>query len=137
MTFLSGTSGVSSTGGSTNSLNPIEQLASSNSFLQLLVAQLKYQNPLNPVSGTQFISQTAQLSEVEMVQQMSTEMAAEQSAVQTATATSLIGKTVTANLQSGSTLTGTVSAVELSSSGTPTLTVSGTQVPLSEVTKVT
>jgi flagellar basal-body rod modification protein FlgD len=128
---------VTSSSQSTNSLNPIQQLASSNSFLQLLVAQLKYQNPLNPVSGTQFISQTAQLSEVEMVQQMSTEMAAEQSAVQTATATSLIGKTVTANLSSGQTLTGSVSSVELSSTGVPTLTVSGTAVPLSAVTKVT
>ncbi|MCL4434245.1 MAG: hypothetical protein M1399_05670 [Actinobacteria bacterium] len=137
MTFIPGTSGVASSSQSTNSLNPIQQLASSNSFLQLLVAQLKYQNPLNPVSGTQFISQTAQLSEVEMVQQMSTEMAAEQSAVQTATATSLIGKTVTASLSSGQTLTGSVSSVELSSTGVPTLTVSGTAVPLSSVTKVT
>ncbi|MHB8262922.1 MAG: flagellar hook capping FlgD N-terminal domain-containing protein [Acidimicrobiales bacterium] len=137
MTFISGTSGATSSGQSSNSLNPIQQLASSNSFLQLLVAQLKYQNPLNPVSGTQFISQTAQLSEVEMVQQMSTEMAAEQAAVQTSTATSLIGKTVTANLSSGKTLTGTVSSVELSSTGVPTLTVSGTAVALSAVTKVT
>ena len=60
MTFIPGTSGVTSSSQSTNSLNPIQQLASSNSFLQLLVAQLKYQNPMQPVSNTQFVTQLAQ-----------------------------------------------------------------------------
>lgn len=31
-----------------------------NAFLQLLVAQLKYQNPMQPVSNTQFVTQLAQ-----------------------------------------------------------------------------
>jgi flagellar basal-body rod modification protein FlgD len=36
-----------------------------NQFLQLLVAQLKGQNPLDPLDGTQFISQLAQFTSVE------------------------------------------------------------------------
>ena len=36
-------------------------------FLQLLVAQLKNQDPLNPTDGTQFVSQLAQFSELEQV----------------------------------------------------------------------
>ena len=36
-----------------------------NEFLQLLVAQLKGQNPLDPLDGTQFVSQLAQFSSLE------------------------------------------------------------------------
>ena len=34
-------------------------------FLQLLVAQIKNQNPLNPADGAQFLSQLAQFSQLE------------------------------------------------------------------------
>ena len=40
-------------------------------FLQLLVAQMKYQDPLEPTSNTEFISQYAQFSQVESMQNMS------------------------------------------------------------------
>jgi flagellar basal-body rod modification protein FlgD len=36
-------------------------------FLQLLVAQMKNQDPLNPTDSVQFVSQLAQFSELEQV----------------------------------------------------------------------
>jgi flagellar basal-body rod modification protein FlgD len=36
--------------------------AQQNQFLQLLVAQIQGQDPLNPMDGTQFVSQLAQFS---------------------------------------------------------------------------
>ena len=39
-------------------------------FLQLLVAQMKYQDPLEPTSNTEYISQYAQFSQVESMQNM-------------------------------------------------------------------
>jgi flagellar basal-body rod modification protein FlgD len=36
-------------------------------FLQLFVAQLKNQDPLNPADGTEFLSQLAQFSELEQM----------------------------------------------------------------------
>lgn len=39
---------------------PTEQM-----FLQLLVAQMKYQDPMNPTDSTQFVSQLAQFSDLE------------------------------------------------------------------------
>jgi flagellar basal-body rod modification protein FlgD len=40
-------------------------LANENTFLQLLVAQLKNQNPAQPMDGTTFVTQLAQFSELE------------------------------------------------------------------------
>jgi flagellar basal-body rod modification protein FlgD len=36
-------------------------------FLQLLVTQIKNQDPLNPADGTQFLTQLAQFSELEQM----------------------------------------------------------------------
>ena len=55
-------SATSSTSSSSSSLAPTEQM-----FLQLLVAQLQNQDPLNPTDSTQFVSQLAQFSELEQV----------------------------------------------------------------------
>jgi flagellar basal-body rod modification protein FlgD len=43
-------------------------------FLQLLVAQMKYQDPLEPTSNTEYISQYAQFSQVEQMQNMAQSM---------------------------------------------------------------
>lgn len=43
-------------------------------FLQLLVAQMKYQDPLEPTSNTEYISQYATFSELEQMQNMSASM---------------------------------------------------------------
>ena len=56
--------GTASSGASTSlgGSAPSEQM-----FLQLLVAQLKNQDPMNPTDSTQFVSQLAQFSELEQV----------------------------------------------------------------------
>jgi flagellar basal-body rod modification protein FlgD len=54
-------------------------LANQNVFLQLLVAQLKYQDPENPADGTTFITQLAQFSELSN----STQMVSDLGAIQT------------------------------------------------------
>lgn len=43
-------------------------------FLQLLVAQMKYQDPLEPTSNTEYIAQYAQFSQVEQMQNMASSM---------------------------------------------------------------
>jgi flagellar basal-body rod modification protein FlgD len=40
-------------------------LATKEVFLQLLVAQIRHQNPLNPANGTEFVAQLAQFSQLE------------------------------------------------------------------------
>ena len=56
-------------------------------FLQLLVAQMKYQDPLEPTSNTEFISQYATFSQVEQMQNMAATM-------ELSRASSMVGKLV-------------------------------------------
>ena len=43
-------------------------------FLKLMVAQLRNQNPLNPVDGTNFLEQLSQISGVEQMVEMRKEL---------------------------------------------------------------
>ncbi len=59
---------------SQNSLSGANNAMDKDAFLQLLVAQMKYQDPLQPTSNTEYISQYAQFSQVEQMQSMSASM---------------------------------------------------------------
>jgi flagellar basal-body rod modification protein FlgD len=69
-----------------------------NMFLQLLVAQIKNQDPLSPADGTQFLTQLAQFQQLEQSLNMGTDLSAVRSdldkLVQTAAST---GATSTTN----------------------------------------
>ncbi len=71
-------------------------------FLQLLVAQMKYQDPLEPTSNTEYVAQYATFSQVESLQNMSTSM-------ENQNALTLVGKYVTMDVQTASGSTTTVS----------------------------
>ena len=51
-----------------------DPLADKEVFLQLLVAQLKYQDPLSPADGTQFVTQVAQFSTLEQTTRMASDL---------------------------------------------------------------
>ncbi len=68
-------------------------------FLKMLLAQLKNQDPLKPVDGTDFAAQLAQFTSIEQLTNMSTQLASlasSQAAMTNTTAIDLIGKQVTA-----------------------------------------
>jgi flagellar basal-body rod modification protein FlgD len=68
------------------------------SFLKLLVAQVSYQDPLNPVEGTDFIAQLATLTGVEQSLKLNEQMEALRAQLGLSAAlseSSLIGRTVT------------------------------------------
>ena len=56
--------------------SPLDPLANQNMFLQLLIAQLKHQDPTKPADPTQFITQLAQFSELSNSTQMAADIAA-------------------------------------------------------------
>ncbi len=104
-------------------------------FLQLLVAQLQNQDPMNPMDNTTYVTQLAQFSSLEQLNSMSDKLGT----LDSSSAISMIGKQVayTTTDSSGkpSSASGTVSGVNLQS-GRPELIVGNTSVPLSSIVEV-
>ena len=69
-----------------------------NTFLQLLVAEMKNQDPTNPMDTAQYMSQFAQLSTVEQAMQTNSKLDALLSSQSLSQANGLIGKTVSFTL---------------------------------------
>jgi flagellar basal-body rod modification protein FlgD len=99
-----------------------------NTFLNLLVDELKFQNPLDPTNSSDFMNQIAELSRVEQLQTVSTSSEISEAA-------GLIGQSVSGVDASGSLITGTVTGVTSGANG-PTLDVDGESVGLSSVQQI-
>ena len=113
------------------------------SFMTLLVAQLKNQDPLQPTDNQAFIAQLAQFSSLEEMQGVNENLVAlamlqEGNALlgQLTNSSALIGKTVEYQGATGETTTGTVDAVKLVEGGV-LLSIEGEDVPLAQVRAVT
>jgi flagellar basal-body rod modification protein FlgD len=94
---IMGLDSVSSLGGQTNSAQ--KQVMGKDDFLQLLVAQLQAQDPLNPMDSTEFTAQLAQFSSLEQLQNINGSLdniGTSQSVLTNSQAVSFIGKEVTA-----------------------------------------
>lgn len=61
----------------TQERTPVQELGK-DQFLQILVAQMTYQDPMNPTNDTEFVSQMAQFSVLEQLQQLNSVMTASQ-----------------------------------------------------------
>lgn len=69
----------------------------SSMFLELLVAQISHQNPLNPMDGTQYVSQLAEFSSVESLENLNIQASSQlkyMQSLQALEATSLVGQRV-------------------------------------------
>lgn len=104
-------------------------------FLQLLVAQLKYQDPSNPADTSQFMAQSAQFTALEKMQDVADQTKLVLGAQMAFGATSMVGRDVDYQLSDGTTGSGTVNGVTFEATG-PVLDVGGTSVPLVNVVTV-
>ncbi|GAB2873560.1 flagellar hook assembly protein FlgD [Nocardioides pacificus] len=104
-------------------------------FLELLVAQLRYQDPLNPADSGEFLAQSAQFTSLEKMQEVADQTAALVSAQVTFGASNMVGKNVTYLDAEGVTKSGPVGSVSFGSGG-PMLDVNGAQVTLGQVQSV-
>lgn len=101
-------------------------------FLKLLVAEMSNQDPLEPTSNTEFISQLAQFSSMQYMQDAS-------KYAQANYASSLVGKTATAYKVEGKEVvfvTDVVEKVTKGKDGSYTVTIKGEEFPLDRITSV-
>src|SRR4051812_857969 len=136
MTTVNGTSASTATPPATSSASVTgSSQLDSDTFLKLLVAQLKYQDPSSPSDPTQFLSETAQFSVVQKLDALSAMDQKVLDASKAQTAAALIGQKVTYTDVSGISHTGTVTGTSMGSQ-IPNLTVDGQSVSLDDVTAV-
>jgi flagellar basal-body rod modification protein FlgD len=101
-------------------------------FLRILLAQLRFQDPLKPVDNQQFVAQLAQFSALEISRQQSEKVdqlltigAADQGVA-------LIGKRVEVRNAQGGSVVGTVSAISFRT-GEPRLTLTSNGTTLVDI----
>ena len=121
------------TDGATGQTDP--QTIGKDMFLKLLVAQLKYQNPMEPVDSSQFMAQTAQFTMVEKLQAMAAQTDALVAGAASQRAAGLLGRQVSYVDVEGATQTGVVTGTRFGSDG-PVLLIGATELSLNDVREV-
>lgn len=97
-------------------------------FMKLLVTQLRYQDPMNPMEDKEFIAQMAQFSSLEQMQNLNSYFLSTQ-------AISMIGKNVSWTTDQGEIKSGVVKAVNMVE-GKTTLSVGDSLIDLDKVISV-
>ena len=135
---MSTTSAVSSTSSSTTSTSTTSTsgVLGQDAFLKLLICQMQNQDPLNPMDNTEYVSQLAQFTSLEQMQEMNSTMEDMNTTYNNTQATGMIGKTVKYTSSDDSSVkTGIVSGVTFDD-GEAKLKIGSDTVSLDEVTQV-
>ena len=129
-----------SVGTPTQTASPIADRADQmgkDTFLKLLVAQMKYQDPSNPTSSSDLMAQTATFSQVEKLDEIATQNTELITLQRSLAAGSLVGKHVAYTAEDGTTVTGAVSSVLVTAGTEPQAIVADKAVPLGRITEIT
>jgi flagellar basal-body rod modification protein FlgD len=134
------TSPVTGTGGGTytasSSVDRPDQMGK-DVFLKLLVAQMRYQDPSNPVDSSQMMAQTATFSQVEKLEQLVNQNASMLVLQESATAGALVGRKATYTDTNGASVTGTVTSVRLANRDSEAIAViGGVEVQVGRITEI-
>ena len=86
-------------------------------FLKLLVAQMRFQDPSNPTSSSEFMAQTATFTQVEKLEEIASQNAELLTLQRSLSAGALVGHQVSYTATDGTTKTGTVSSVKIAGTG--------------------
>src|SRR6059058_4637442 len=98
----------------------------SDTFLKLLVAEMKYQDPSNPMSSADMMAQTATLTQTESLQTIADQNKQTLSLQRSLAAGALVGHQVSYTASDGTTQSGVISAVQISSvNNTSTAVIDG------------
>lgn len=104
-------------------------------FLKLLVAQLKYQDPSKPMDASEMISQSAQLSVVDKLDEISKTLSGSAMNNQMMFAGSIVGRNVTFTSSEGLTINDMVTSARFVN-GSIVLSTGEWDVPMSSVTAI-
>ncbi|MGY1723144.1 flagellar hook assembly protein FlgD [Blastococcus sp. SYSU DS0533] len=133
---VSGATGATATYSATSSVDRGDQMGK-DTFLKLLVAQMKYQDPGNPADTNQLMAQTATFSQVEKLEEIAKQNASMLALQRSSSAGAMVGQTVTYTDSTGASKTGVVTSVRLATDKAEAeATIGGVAVPVGRITDV-
>lgn len=115
--IATGLENVVSKTGTTTSQAPSTKSLGKDDFMKLLLAQLKNQDPLKPMEGTEFTAQLAQFSSLEQLSNLNAELKTQsvnQITMGYAQSVNMIGKEVVANTGNTVTVSGSTAGLNYS-----------------------
>ncbi len=127
--------GVTSSGAAASSTGGLGDLGS-DVFLQLLVAQLRYQNPMEPADATSMLQQTSQFTMVETLQGIADTQQQLINMSQLSAGLDMVGNEVEAVGYDGLIVNDVVDGVRFAPEGVILELGGGTEVPLANVISV-
>lgn len=107
---------VDGIGGTTTATNDSNNAISQDEFVKLFLAQLNFQDPLEPVDNREFLTQMAQFSQLELARSQDTSLGNLVLFKSADHGISLLGKTVEATINQTN-FSGTVNAVNITEFG--------------------
>ena len=130
------TAATPQTAAGTDGVIPLpENMLSQKDFLQLLVTQMTSQDPLNPMSNQDMLTQMVQFSALQTNTNLQTNLTDLQNSQEFLQASALLGRVVGLQADDLSLTQGLVTGVDVSS-GVPQIVVNGTAYDLSQVLTV-
>lgn len=108
----------------------------SQDFINMMITQLEHQDPLQPTSSDQLLSQMSQIGQMQSSSQLQTTLSGLAQQNQIGAASALIGKTVQGVDSNQNSLSGIVTSVQVASTGVSLSLDNGHSLPLSGVTNI-
>ncbi|MDR2644089.1 MAG: flagellar hook capping protein [Planctomycetaceae bacterium] len=105
-------------------------------FIKMMVAELQHQDPMDPMSNTEMLSQISQMRQITSSDKLSAGIESLIKGEALATASSLIGKTVTGVDSLGENVTGKVDKVTIEGNNVAKLHIGNSIVDVTNVTAI-
>jgi flagellar basal-body rod modification protein FlgD len=125
----SNASGTSATTDNWANLKPAD-------FMNMLIAELQNQDPTQPMDSAQILQEVSQIDDIQTNTTLNSTLGSVALEQSMATASNMLGKTITGTDASGNAVSGPVSSIAITN-GTASLTVNGTTVPFANITSIT
>src|SRR4051794_11846048 len=105
-------------------------------FMQLLVAQMRYQDPSSPVDSSQMMAQTATFTQVDKLEELAKQNATMLVLQEASTAGAMVGRNATYTDSDGGKVSGKITAVRLAQGNQEAVAIiGGKDVPVGRITE--
>ena len=129
MTSVPATSGSNPASSASSSTTGATPTLDYDSFLQLLLAQMQNQDPLNPTDSTEFVSQLATFSNVEQGMNTNTKLDQLLTVSNLTQASTMVGHTL---MSADGSVSGVIASVRVDSSGATAVLTDGQEIVIDQ-----